>query len=73
MLFLFDSNRYTVQRTRVKMNSQVQGDMLRCWKCRKYVANSDCLINDQTADLVFEVSKKYIVSSRPLLEYVFII
>ncbi|XP_033020333.1 E3 ubiquitin-protein ligase RNF180 isoform X1 [Lacerta agilis] len=36
------------------MNSQGQGDMLRCWKCRKYVANSDCLINDQTTDLVFE-------------------
>nr|XP_034956788.1 E3 ubiquitin-protein ligase RNF180 isoform X3 [Zootoca vivipara] len=36
------------------MNIQGQGDMLRCWKCRKYVANSDCLINYQTADLVFE-------------------
>ncbi|XP_067424882.1 E3 ubiquitin-protein ligase RNF180 [Emydura macquarii macquarii] len=22
----------------------LEGDMLRCWKCRKYIANSDCLI-----------------------------
>ncbi|XP_061475078.1 E3 ubiquitin-protein ligase RNF180 isoform X2 [Rhineura floridana] len=33
------------------MNSQGQVDMLRCWKCRKYVANSDCLMKDQTGDL----------------------
>ncbi|XP_066474299.1 E3 ubiquitin-protein ligase RNF180 isoform X2 [Tiliqua scincoides] len=33
------------------MNSQGQVDMLRCWKCRKYIANLDCLIKDQATDL----------------------
>ncbi|XP_054842913.1 E3 ubiquitin-protein ligase RNF180 [Eublepharis macularius] len=33
------------------MNSPKQVDMLRCWKCRKYVANSGCLVKDQTTDL----------------------
>ncbi|XP_044302495.1 E3 ubiquitin-protein ligase RNF180 isoform X2 [Varanus komodoensis] len=33
------------------MNSQGQVDKFRCWKCRKYITNSDCLIKDQNADL----------------------
>ncbi|XP_062984091.1 E3 ubiquitin-protein ligase RNF180 [Elgaria multicarinata webbii] len=33
------------------MNSQGQVDMFHCCKCRKYVANSDCLIKDRNADL----------------------
>lgn len=56
MVFLFFSNRYTVEETIIKMNSQVQVDMLHCWKCRKCIANLDCLISDQATDL-FEVSK----------------
>lgn len=54
MLVLFVSNRYTVEESRIKMNSHV--DMLRCWKCRKCIANLDCLIKDQATEL-FEVSK----------------
>ncbi|XP_020639388.3 E3 ubiquitin-protein ligase RNF180 isoform X1 [Pogona vitticeps] len=33
------------------MNNQGQVDMLCCWKCRKYIANTDCPITDQTTDL----------------------
>lgn len=55
MLFLFVFHRNTDQGIKVKMNNQGQVDMLRCWKCRKYIDNTDCIITDQTTDL-FEVS-----------------
>uniref|UniRef100_A0A8D0E417 E3 ubiquitin-protein ligase RNF180 n=2 Tax=Salvator merianae TaxID=96440 RepID=A0A8D0E417_SALMN len=41
----------TDQVTRINMDTQEQVDILRCWKCRKYIANSNCLVKEQTIDL----------------------